>query len=70
MKNWLFNPKNQRNILIGIVIVLAILFKRCSTPSSDINTLNQNVTALSDSIRVYKTKNGQLVNEKTAYHPI
>ena len=65
--NFLTNIKLQRNLAI-IIAIVAILFIRSCTPSDPIiDTLKQNVTALNDSIRTYKDKNGQLVFEKAAF---
>jgi hypothetical protein len=69
MKNleWLKEPKKQRNVLaVVLVILLFFLFRSCDDSSKE-NTYKQNITALTDSIRVYKTKNGKLIYEKAAF---
>lgn len=58
--------KIQRNIAIIIAIVAIIFIRRCEEPSSNVNTLKQNLFALQDSIRSYKDKNGKLIYEKGA----
>ena len=60
------DTKIQRNLLIGLVIILILLMRSCSTPESDVTSLRQNVRALNDSIRTYKDRNGQLVFQKGA----
>jgi len=63
---WLSDIKNQRNVLLVAIIVLILLMRGCGTSGSEVNTLKQNVFALNDSLRVYKTKNGLLIYEKGA----
>ena len=65
-REWIRDPKHQRNLTIVIAIIIILLMRRCSTSDGDINTLRQNVFALNDSIRTYKTKTGSLVYEKGA----
>ena len=65
-REWIKDPKHQRNLTIVIAIIIILLMRRCSTSDGDINTLRQNVFALNDSIRTYKTKTGSLVYEKGA----
>ena len=65
--NWLSNIKNQRNLLM--IILLVILFmniRQCDSISTNRNTYDQNIAALTDSIRSYKSKNGSLIYEKAA----
>jgi len=59
--------KRENYIYIGIIAILVILLFRSCQPTASENTYNQNVAALTDSIRVYKTKNGQLIYEKAAF---
>jgi hypothetical protein len=66
MINWLKDIKNQRNVLLVAVIVLILLMRGCGSSQSEVNTLRQNNFALTDSIRTYKTKNGELIYEKGA----
>ena len=66
-----FIENHKRDIIYIGVIIAALVFclfsvRSCQSKSSDINDLNHNIIALSDSISYYKTKNGQLVAEKTA----
>lgn len=65
-RNWIRDPKNQRNLTIVLAIVVILLMRSCSPSKSEINTLKQNVFALSDSIRTYETKTGELIYEKGA----
>jgi len=65
-KEWIKDPKHQRNLTIVIAIIIILLMRRCSPSDGDVNTLRQNVFALNDSIRAYKTKTGTLVYEKGA----
>jgi len=65
--NFSTNVKLQRNLAIIIAIIVIILAQRCTKSDSNIDTLNQNIIALKDSIRSYKDKNGQLVYEKAAF---
>lgn len=67
IKEWIKNPKNQRNLLIVIILFLIFLLRECTPSKSDLNSLNQNVFALQDSIRTYKTKNDKLIFEKGAF---
>lgn len=67
MKNLLTNTKLQRNILLGLMILLAIFyFRSCSNQKVKEKTYEQNVAALTDTVRSYKTKNGELIFEKNA----
>lgn len=61
------NPKTQRNILLGALIVVIIFFRGCGD-GNEIQTMEyeQNIAALQDTIRTYETKNGDLVSEKMA----
>jgi hypothetical protein len=63
---WIKDPKNQRNLTIVIALIVIILVQRCSPSQGEVNTLKQNLFAMNDSIRTYKTKNGTLVYEKGA----
>lgn len=66
---WIQDPKSQRNLILGIAILLAILlWKGCGSRGTDNiqNDIVQNTAALKDSIRTYKEKNGQIVEEKLA----
>lgn len=65
--NLLTNIKLQRNLAIIIAIVAILFIHRCTPSDPNIDTLKQNITALNDSIRTYKDKNGQLVYEKAAF---
>jgi len=57
----------QNRILLLVIIIISILwFRSCSQSIADISN-DQNIRALTDSIRVYITKNGQLVYEKSAF---
>lgn len=65
---WVSNIRNQRNLLAGILLVILFMnLRHCNSNSAIENTYKQNITALSDSIRVYQTKNGSLVYEKAAF---
>jgi hypothetical protein len=66
LREWIKNPKHQRNLTIVLAIIVVLLIRRCSPSQGEINSLKQNVFALNDSIRTYKTKNGQLIYEKGA----
>jgi len=65
---YLRNPKIQRNLLIVAIIVIIIFMRGCGGGISDSEQMEykQNLAALNDSIRVYETKNGNLVYEKKA----
>jgi hypothetical protein len=66
--SFLDNPKIQRNLLLVSLVIMIILFTRsCNPITGSENTYNQNLAALTDSIRVYQAKNGQLVYEKAAF---
>jgi hypothetical protein len=65
-REWIKDPKHQRNLTIIIAIIIILLMRSCSGSSSEVNSLKQNVFALNDSIRTYKTKTGTLVYEKGA----
>ena len=65
-RNWISDPKHQRNLTIVLAIVIILLMRRCSPSDAEVNTLRQNVFSLSDSIRTYKTKEGTLIYEKGA----
>jgi hypothetical protein len=65
-RDWIKDPKNQRNLTIIIAIIIILLMRSCSPSKGEINSLKQNVFALNDSIRTYKTKTGILVYEKGA----
>jgi hypothetical protein len=65
-REWIRDPKHQRNLTIVLAIVIILLMRRCSPSDAEVNTLKQNVFALNDSIRTYKTKTGTLVYEKGA----
>lgn len=57
----------QRNILLALTILFLFLFIRsCNENGGKINTLEQNVFTLKDSLRTYKDKTGRLVYEKGA----
>tara|TARA_R110002020_G_scaffold163538_4_gene349579 strand:+ start:676 stop:1485 length:810 start_codon:yes stop_codon:yes gene_type:complete len=61
------NPKTQRNLLLLSLVIIITLFKGCGKDSSiELMEYKQNVEALQDSIRTYKTNNGDLVSEKMA----
>jgi len=66
--NYIKNPTVQRNLLIGLVIVIVLFFRGCGDSSNDIDDTeyNQNIKAMNDTIRTYKNKNGELVHEKLA----
>lgn len=60
--------KYSNIILIAAVVILILLnIRSCNNITGIENTNKQNITALTDSIRVYKTKNGKLIYEKAAY---
>lgn len=61
------NIKIQRNLAIIIAIIAILLVHRCTKSDTNIDSLNQNITALNDTIRSYKDKNSQLVYEKSAF---
>lgn len=63
---YLSTPKGQRNVLIVILALCIIYFRSCGKSSIDIDMYEQNIAALTDSLRVYKDKTGQLVYEKNA----
>lgn len=58
----------QRNILLLIIVILLLLcgfmVKKTSNLRTRLETSEQNTKALSDSVRVEKNKNGQLVSSK------
>ena len=61
--NWVIDVKNQKIILIGVIILLVLLlWKGCSDKaaleSANLQA-NNNILALNDTVRVEKTKNGE-----------
>jgi len=64
--DWLSDAKNQRNLIILIAAIVIILMRSCGPSSSEVNTLTQNVSALNDSVRTYRSKNGDLIFKKDA----
>lgn len=68
LKEILKNTKLQRNILIGLLVITVILFSRnCSNFNNIKENLNQNIHALTDTIRQYETENGNLIFQKAAF---
>jgi hypothetical protein len=66
MMELLKSPIFQRNILfIGFIIAL-ILYRGCGSDKTKIMEYEQNIIALKDSVRVYSTKTGELIWEKSA----
>ena len=54
-------PQNQRWVLLGLLIVLGLFFfQRCKETKSEEMVMGQNIASLSDSLRVVKTKNGEI----------
>jgi hypothetical protein len=66
LNEWIKDPKNQRNLTIVVALIVIILMQRCSPSKSEMNTLQQNVFALNDSLRSYQTRNGRLIYEQGA----
>lgn len=66
MTNYLKDPKTQRNLLLIAVVVLIFCLRSCGPSKGELNTMNQNLFALNDTLRSYKTKTGQLIYEKGA----
>ena len=65
--NYCKTPEGQRNFLIVCVIILVIFFRGCGTGNNiDDIMYKQNIAALNDSIRTYKTTNGKVISEKLA----
>jgi len=66
--NYLRTPKGQRNLLIVALIVAIIFLRGCGSGVSetDVTMYKQNISALKDSVRTYKTRNGDLVFEKSS----
>lgn len=66
--NTFLNTKRQRNILIVLMFMLlcgiGYLFNRNSKLQMNLNVSNQNIKALTDSVRVSKNKNGDLEYSK------
>jgi hypothetical protein len=62
------DTKSTIIFIMGIIILVLLLLKGCGNSNSDItvNGYKQNIAALNDTIRSYKTKNGELVYEKYA----
>lgn len=64
---YLSTPKGQRNALLIVFVLCIVYFRSCTGGSSiDTTVYEQNIAALTDSLRVYKTKNGELVYEKSS----
>lgn len=63
---YLSSTKGQRNVLIILFVLAIIYFRGCGDQSQTIAKYEQNIAALNDSIRIYKTKNGEIVYEKNA----
>ncbi len=66
LREWIKDPKNQRNLTIVTALIVIILIQRCSPSQGEVNTLKQNIWAMNDSLRSYQTKNGQLIYERGA----
>lgn len=64
--DYLSTPKGQRNTLLVILIIVIILFRGCGGDKIDKKVYDQNIATLTDSIRTYISKNGELVSEKYA----
>lgn len=58
--------KSHWILIISLVVLSFYLTRSCQTSASE-NTYKQNMSALNDSIRSYKAKNGQLIFEKAAF---
>ena len=59
--------KSSIILILFSVIVLLLLTRGCGKQDNiDINTYKQNIAALNDSIRSYRTKNGEIIYEKKA----
>lgn len=61
--------KNMSLIIIGLlIVVIVILFNRMNELKNDIKTNDFNISALNDTLKTYKTKNGEIIAEKEAYY--
>jgi hypothetical protein len=55
------NPKNWKNIAICLLIIIIFLLVKCSSDTnSEKKIMKQNIASLSDSLRISKTKNGEI----------
>ncbi len=59
--------KRKNYIYLGIIAILLFSLIRSCNPSITELMYKQNIAALTDSVRLYKTKNGDLVYEKAAF---
>lgn len=59
--------KYKSQILLGLALLVTLIFLgvSCSRNRALTNQYNNNVTALTDTVELYKTKSGQLAAEKT-----
>lgn len=62
--DYLKTPKGQRNVLLVFIVFLIIFFRSCNNSKINNFKYEQNISALTDSIRSYKSKNGVLIYEK------
>lgn len=62
--NYLLTLKGQRNALIILLVLIVLCLRNCNSIN---HNLEQNIEALTDSVRTYKDRNGVLVYEKTAF---
>lgn len=63
----------NKNILFStviglLIIIIVIMFNKMSDLKDNIRINNTNISALNDSLKTYKTKNGQIVAEKEAFY--
>jgi len=64
---FLKSPKAQRNALVVALVALMLAFRMCKSPDKADSTIyEQNLSALRDSVRTYRDRNGVLVHEKMA----
>lgn len=65
---WLSNVVNQRNLLLLIIVGFLIFnFGLCNRNNTQQKTYEQNIAALTDTIRSYESKTGKLIFERAAF---
>ncbi len=59
--DFLKKPENQRYILLALLVLcILFFFQNCKETRTEEMVMNQNIAALSDSLRIVRTKNGEI----------
>ncbi len=60
---------DKKTLIISLlIVVIVVMFNKMSDLKDDIRVNNTNISALNDTLKTYKTKNGEIVAEKQAYY--